>query len=65
MPAVRIARWVLGGLLVLGIALIPILLPENRVELCTAIAIYALIGLSLEVLTMAGAAASNWVGWRN
>jgi branched-chain amino acid transport system permease protein len=49
--AVRIARWVLGVLLVIGIALVPILLPDNRVELVTAIAIYALIGLSLVVLT--------------
>jgi branched-chain amino acid transport system permease protein len=50
-PAVRIARWVLGVLLVIAIALVPILLPSHRVELVTAIAIYALIGLSLVVLT--------------
>ena len=31
--------------------LIPIVLPGNRVELVTVIAIYALIGLSLVVLT--------------
>ncbi len=50
-PAVRIARWVLGTLLVIGLALIPLLLPNNRVQLASVIAIYALIGLSLVVLT--------------
>jgi len=53
-PAVRIARWVLGGLLVTGLALIPIILPGNRIELVTVIAIYGLIGLSLVVLTGLG-----------
>jgi branched-chain amino acid transport system permease protein len=50
-PAVRIARWVLGSLLVLMLVLIPFVLPGNRVELITVIAIYSLIGLSLVVLT--------------
>jgi len=50
-PVVRIARWVLGGLLAAGLALIPIILPSNRIELVTVIAIYGLIGLSLVVLT--------------
>ena len=50
-PAVRLARWILGTLLVIGLALIPLLLPGNRVELVTVIAIYGLIGLSLVVLT--------------
>ena len=50
-PAVRIARWVLGMLLVIGLGLIPLVLPGNRVELVTVIAIYGLIGLSLVVLT--------------
>jgi len=54
-PAVRITRWVLGLLLVLGIALIAIILPGNRVQLVTVIAIYALIGVSLVVL-------SGWAG---
>ena len=53
--AVRIARWVLGFLLVLGVALIAIILPGNRVQLVTVIAIYALIGVSLVVL-------SGWAG---
>ena len=50
-PAVRIARWVLGGLLLIALVLIPIVLPGNRVELVTVIGIYSLIGLSLVVLT--------------
>ena len=50
-PAVRITRWALGALLVIGLALIPVLLPGNRVQLVTVIAIYSLIGLSLVVLT--------------
>ena len=45
----------LGFLLVLGIALIAIILPGNRVQLVTVIAIYALIGVSLVVL-------SGWAG---
>lgn len=49
--AVRIARWVLGVLLVVGIALIAGILPGDRVQLVTVIAIYALIGVSLVVLT--------------
>ncbi len=48
---VQVARWVLGGLLVLGLAAIPMVLPGYRVQLVTVIAIYALIGLSLVVLT--------------
>ncbi len=51
LPAVRIGRWVLGALLAAAVALVPLLLPSNRVELVTVIAIYALIGLSLVVLT--------------
>jgi len=53
--AVRITRWVLGFVIVLGIALIAIILPGNRVQLVTVIAIYALIGVSLVVL-------SGWAG---
>lgn len=51
LPAVRIARVVLGALLAVGLVLIPLVLPGNRVELVTVIATYALIGLSLVVLT--------------
>jgi branched-chain amino acid transport system permease protein len=54
-PAVRISRGVLGFLVVLGVALIAIILPGNRVQLVTVIAIYALIGVSLVVL-------SGWAG---
>ena len=49
--AVRIVRVVLAALLVVGLGLIPLVLPGNRVELVTVIAIYSLIGLSLVVLT--------------
>jgi branched-chain amino acid transport system permease protein len=51
LPAVRITRAALGALLVLGLVLVPLVLPGNRVELVTVIAVYALIGLSLVVLT--------------
>ena len=54
-PAVRITRWTLSLLLVLGIALIAITLPGNRLQLVTVIAIYSLIGVSLVVL-------SGWAG---
>ena len=40
-----------ASLLVIGLALIPMILPGNRVQLVTVIAIYALIGVSLVVLT--------------
>jgi branched-chain amino acid transport system permease protein len=53
--AVRIARLILGFLVVLGVALIAITLPGNRVQLVTVIAIYSLIGVSLVVL-------SGWAG---
>src|SRR5207244_2433235 len=53
--AVRITRWALGFLIVLGIALIAIILPGDRVQLVTVIAIYSLIGVSLVVL-------SGWAG---
>lgn len=49
--AVRLARWVLGGLLALGLVLVPLLFDENHVRLTATIAIYAIIGLSLVVLT--------------
>ena len=49
--AVRITRWALWVLLAVGLALIPVILPPNRVQLVTFIAIYGLIGLSLVVLT--------------
>ena len=49
--AVRIARWVLGILVALGVVLIAAILPGDRVQLVTVIAIYALIGVSLVVLT--------------
>jgi branched-chain amino acid transport system permease protein len=49
--AVRVAQWAIGTLLVVGLVLIPALLSENRVRLTATIAIYAIIGLSLVVLT--------------
>jgi branched-chain amino acid transport system permease protein len=49
--AVRITQWGLGALAVAGLVLIPVLLSENRVRLSATIAIYAIIGLSLVVLT--------------
>src|SRR5215210_2478524 len=42
-------------MLVLGIALLAIVLPGNRLQLVTVIAIYSLIGVSLVVL-------SGWAG---
>ena len=65
--AVRISRWALSVLLLIGLALIPIILPGNRVQLVTVIAIYALIGVSLVVLTGWGGQVSlgqmAFVGW--
>jgi branched-chain amino acid transport system permease protein len=48
---VRAAQWALGVLGALGLVLIPVLFSENRVRLSATIAIYAIIGLSLVVLT--------------
>jgi branched-chain amino acid transport system permease protein len=48
---VRVVRWILAALLVALLVLIPIVLPGNRIELVTVIAVYGLIGLSLVVLT--------------
>jgi branched-chain amino acid transport system permease protein len=65
--AVRVVRWALAGVLVVGLALIPIILPGNRVQLVTVIAIYAMIGVSLVVLTGWGGQVSlgqmAFVGW--
>jgi branched-chain amino acid transport system permease protein len=50
-PAVRWAYAALGALAVVGICLIPIFLPVDKVKLAGTIGIYAIIGLSLVVLT--------------
>jgi branched-chain amino acid transport system permease protein len=50
-PAVRAAQWGLAALGALCLVLIPVMLSENRVRLSATIAIYAVIGLSLVVLT--------------
>jgi branched-chain amino acid transport system permease protein len=49
--AVRVAQWSLGALAAIGLVLIPVVLSDNRVRLSATIAIYAIIGLSLVVLT--------------
>jgi branched-chain amino acid transport system permease protein len=49
--AVRIAQWTIGVLVAIGLVLIPVLMTEDRVRLSGTIAIYAVIGLSLVVLT--------------
>jgi branched-chain amino acid transport system permease protein len=48
---VRGAYLALGALVVLGLVLVPVLLDETQVKLAGTIGIYAIIGLSLVVLT--------------
>jgi branched-chain amino acid transport system permease protein len=50
-PAVRAALWGVAGLFLAGLVAIPLLLPEDKVKLAGTIGIYAIIGLSLVVLT--------------
>ncbi len=50
-PAVRAAMWGLGALLVAGLAAVPLFMSEDKIKLATTIGIYAIIGLSLVVLT--------------
>jgi ABC-type branched-subunit amino acid transport system ATPase component/ABC-type branched-subunit amino acid transport system permease subunit len=52
---IRIARWVLPALVVLALVAVPAVLTERQVNLAGAILIFAIIGLSLVVLT-------GWVG---
>ncbi len=47
----RVARFAIGAAVLLGVVLIPLLLPEDRVKLCATIGIFAIIGVSLVVLT--------------
>ncbi len=49
--AVRLAAAAVGGLVVVLLALVPLVLREDRVKLAGTIGIYAIIGLSLVVLT--------------
>jgi ABC-type branched-subunit amino acid transport system permease subunit len=48
---VRIAQWVLGALVVGGLVAIPVFMGQSRVLLAGTIGIYAMIGISLVVLT--------------
>jgi branched-chain amino acid transport system permease protein len=50
-PAVRWAKVVVGAIVVVLLALVPLLLSEDRVKLAATVGIYAIIGLSLVVLT--------------
>lgn len=51
LPEVRTTRRVLIAIAIAAVALVPVVLPESRVRLATTIAIYALVALSLVVLT--------------
>ncbi|HEX5616301.1 MAG TPA: ABC transporter permease [Acidimicrobiia bacterium] len=51
LPEVRAARRVLIALGLAVVAIVPVLMSESRVRLATTIAIYALVALSLVVLT--------------
>ncbi|HWS47990.1 MAG TPA: ABC transporter permease [Acidimicrobiia bacterium] len=63
-PMVRAAKWALGGLLALFLVLVPVVLSDSRVRSLTLIGIYALIGLSLVVLTgWAGQVSLGQVGF--
>ena len=63
-PMVRAAKWALGGLLALFLVLVPVVLSDSRVRSVTLIGIYALIGLSLVVLTgWAGQVSLGQVGF--
>ncbi|MGB0114305.1 MAG: ABC transporter permease [Ilumatobacteraceae bacterium] len=55
LPLVRLMRWGCATLLVVGLVLIPILLRTDQIIKATAVGIFAIIGLSLVVL-------SGWAG---
>mgnify|MGYP005811488051 CR=1 FL=1 len=55
LPLVRLVRWGTMALIAVGIVLIPILLRTDQVIKATAVAVFAVIGLSLVVL-------SGWAG---
>ena len=54
-PLVRLMRWGTAALIVVGLALIPIMLRTDQIIKATAVAVFAVIGLSLVVL-------SGWAG---
>jgi branched-chain amino acid transport system permease protein len=55
LPLVRLLRWSTAALIVVGLALIPILLRTDQIIKATAVVVFAVIGLSLVVL-------SGWAG---
>lgn len=55
LPMVRLIRWGTAALILLGLVLIPLLLRTDQIIKATAVAIFAIIGLSLVVL-------SGWAG---
>ena len=55
LPLVRVMRWSVAALVLLGLALIPLLLRTDQIIKANAVAVFAIIGLSLVVL-------SGWAG---
>ena len=55
LPLVRLLRWSTATLILLGLVLIPLLLRTDQIIKATAVAVFAVIGLSLVVL-------SGWAG---
>ncbi len=55
LPLVRLMRWGTATLIVIGLAVIPIMLRTDQIIKATAVAVFAVIGLSLVVL-------SGWAG---
>jgi branched-chain amino acid transport system permease protein len=55
LPLVRLMRWGTAALIVVGLVLIPLLLRTDQIIKATAVAVFAVIGLSLVVL-------SGWAG---
>jgi branched-chain amino acid transport system permease protein len=51
LPEVRAARWAITGVVVAVLLAVPIVLSESRVNLAATILVFAIIGLSLVVLT--------------
>ena len=55
LPLVRLLRWSTAALILVGLALIPLLLRTDQIIKATAVVVFAVIGLSLVVL-------SGWAG---
>ena len=55
LPLVRLMRWGTAALILLGLVLIPVLLRTDQIIKATAVVVFAVIGLSLVVL-------SGWAG---